>query len=184
MSRLRSVAALVVCLIVVAVLSGLRPEPIASPRSYVAGADGWAHAPTASGRVLGAQLARSVVRPRNDEPLVTSYVFVVIELEVQVRHRVLPLGTVSIETVDGRTYRQLGESGLDTLSLTQPGFTSYGNAVFELPADRVAGATLIVGTQSDLLVIYRAQLAFPAVADGLTVQSQVRLREGRTEVTK
>lgn len=184
MSRLRSVAALVVCLLVVAVLSGLRPDPLAAPRSYAAGSDGWAHAPTASGRVLSAQLTRSVVRPRIDEPLVTGFVFVVIELEVQVHDRVLSLGTVTLETSDGRTYRQLGDSGLDTLTLTQPGFTSYGNAVFELPADRVAGATLIVGTQSDLLVIYRAQLAFPGVADGLSVQNQVRLREGRTEVTR
>lgn len=183
MSRLRSVVALVVCLIAVAVVNGLRPDPVADPRSYLAGTDGWAHAPSASGRVLSARLTRSVVRPRIDEPLVTDHVFVALELEMQVRDRVLGFGTVTLQSTDGHSYRQLEESGLDTLTLTQPGFTSYRNAVFELPAARVAGATLIVSAQSDMLVIYRAQLAFPFVADGLLVQDRVRLAGGRTEVT-
>ncbi|MBK8447446.1 MAG: hypothetical protein IPL41_12440 [Micropruina sp.] len=184
MSRLRSVAALVACLAMVAVLSGLRSDGVAKPRSYTAGVDGWAHAPTASGRVAGARLARSVVRPSIEEPLVTEHVFVVIELEVQVRDRVLPLSRLTMETSDGHSYAQLSDAGLGGLTLTQPGFTVHGNAVFELPPERVPGATLIVSTQSDMLVIYRAQLAFHDVVRDDRVLDEVRLVSAHSEVTR
>lgn len=184
MSRLRPWAALAVCLALVAVLTGLRPASLADARSFPAGPDGWAHAPSASGRVLSARLARSVVRPRNEEPLVTGQVFVVAELEVQVRNRSLGLSTVILQTADGHRYRQLDDSGIDSLTLTDAGFSNYGNAVFEVPPERVPGATLIVGAQSDMLVIYRAQLAFSGVVHDFVVADRIQLAEGRTEVTR
>lgn len=184
MTRLRSVGALAACLLLVAVLNGLRPPALADARSYLPGADGWAHAPSASGRVLSVARARSVVRPRQDQPLVSQDVFVIVRVVVQVRNRSLPLGSVSLLTADGHTYTQLGDSGLDNLTLTQPGFSMTGNAVFEVPRERVPGSTLVVGTQSDMLVIYRAQLLFPGFADGVSLQTEVRLAEANTEVTR
>lgn len=184
MSRLRGLAALAGCLVLVAVLGGLRETGIAQARSYAAGPDGWANAPSASGRVHSARLARSVRRPTIDEPLVTGAVFVVIELEVQVRDRVLSLSTLTLETADGHSYSQLTDAGLGSLSLTQPGWTSHGTAVFEVPPDRVPGARLVVGAQSDLLVVYRAQLAFDDVVGDLTVHDSVELVPASSEVTR
>lgn len=184
MSRVRAVAALAACLVLVAALSGLRQTGVAEARSYLAGADGWAHAPSASGRVHGARLARSLQRPAIDDPLATGAVFVVVELEVQVRDRVLPLSTVTLETADGYRYSQLTDPGLGGLSLTQAGWTCHGTAVFEVPPERVPGSRLVVGAQSDMLVIYRAQLAFDAVVTDLTVHDRVELAPARSEVTR
>ncbi|MFT4227293.1 hypothetical protein [Micropruina sp.] len=184
MNRLRGPAVLVVCLALVAVLNGFRETGIAQTRSYLAGADGWAHAPSASGFVHRARLARGLLRPTIEEPLLTDAVFVVIELEVQVRDRALPLSTLTLETTDGYRYSQLTDAGLAGLSLTQPGWTSYGTAVFEVPPQRVPGARLVVGAQSDMLVIYRAQLAFDAVVSDFTVHDRVAITPARSEVTR
>ncbi len=184
MSRLRGPAALAVCLVLVAVLNGLRATGVAQPRSYLAGGDGWARAPSASGRVHSARLGHSLLRPTIDEPLLTGAVFVVVELEVQVRDRVLSLSTVTLETADGHSYRQLTDPGLGELSLTQPGWTSHGTAVFEVPPERVPGARLVVVAQSDMLVIYRAQLAFDDVVRDFTVHDRVELATARSEVTR
>lgn len=184
MSRLRGPAVLIGCLLLVAVLNGFRETGIAQARSYPAGPDGWAHAPSASGFVHRAQLTRRLLRPTIDEPLTSDAVFVVIELEVRVRDRALPLSTLTLETTDGYRYSQLTDSGLAGLSLTQPGWTSHGTAVFELPPQRVPGARLVVGAQSDMLVIYRAQLAFDAVVRDLTVQDRVEITPAHSEVTR
>lgn len=184
MSRLRAIGALLACLLVVAVLNGFRGDGTAEPRDYYAGADGWAHAPSMSGRVVGARLARSLVRPEVADPLTTPAVFVVVELEVRVRDRVQPLQSLTLLTADGHSYRQLDDSGLSELSLTQAGWTSYGNAVFEMPAERVPGATLVVGAQTDMLVIYRARLAFRDVVGDLAVLDRIELAEARSEVTR
>lgn len=184
MSRLRAGAAFAVCLLLVAVLSGLRETGLAQPRSYATGPDGWAHAPSASGRVDGARLARSLRRPTIEEPLVSTAVFAVIELEVQVRDRALSLSDLTLQTADGHRYSQLADPGLGGLSLTQPGWTSHGTAVFELPPERVPGARLVVGAQSDMLVIYRAQLAFDDVVGDLTVHDRLDLTPARSEVTR
>lgn len=165
-------------------LNGFRGDGTSEPRSFVAGADGWAHAPMLSGRVQRATVATSLVRPRITDPLTTTAVFVVVELEVRAVQRAQGLQTLALVTADGYRYSQLNDSGLDSLTLTQPGWTRFGNAVFELPADRVSGATLEVAAQSDMLVIYRAQLAFPDVVTDLSVQSSYTLAPARTEVTR
>lgn len=182
MRRVRPLLALLACLLVVAVLNGLRPDSLSPARSFDAGPDGWAHAPSASGRVLQVELTNRIVRSTGRE-VTTQATFVVVRVEVAVRNRVLGLGTVMLKTADGYTYRQLLDLGLESLPLTQAGFTSVGYAAFELPRERVLGATLIISAQSDLLVIYRAELAFPDVADRAAWASFVELSKATTTVT-
>lgn len=146
------------------------------------GADGWARGPYADARVTSVRLTQHV--DGGFRQLSTSAVFVVVELEVSAHRELAPTGDLTLRTTDGHTYSQRDELTLAQVPPVEPGFTSSGTAVFELPPDRVAGADLVLVPHRGGLLYFRSGLRFDdVVGDGTPVQASVTPASTQTRVT-
>ncbi len=146
------------------------------------GADGWARGPYADAQVTSVRLARQIEGGFRE--LSTSAVFVVVELEVSAHRELAPTGDLTLRTADGHTYSQRDDISVTQVPAVEPGFTSSGTAVFELPPDRVAGADLVLIPHKGGLLSFRSGLRFDdVVPDGTPVQASVTPRSTQTWVT-
>jgi hypothetical protein len=91
----------------------------------------------------GVRLTRAVQRA--GEVSHTDQTYVVVTVETTARTRPQYLTNVELRTRDGRRYDPRPEWSTAEPPVTQPGFSSRGVVVFEVPPDRVAGAKLFVG---------------------------------------
>ncbi|HPZ48593.1 MAG TPA: hypothetical protein PLG38_04065 [Propionibacteriaceae bacterium] len=181
--------ALVLCVLLAGVLTLVTPEPDPfGVRYYEPGRDGWARAPELAVKVESVALTQQVNRTAGKfemDPITTDAVFVVVDLSVAVRGRVSTLDRVSLVSADGRTYLQRREGGMGQLPMTDPGFTSHGTAVFEVPRDRVAGASLVVGPDSrGFVVVFRGAPRVPDVTRGAVERDSYAPAAPSTEVTR
>jgi hypothetical protein len=178
------VLALVGCLLLVAVLSLplLRWEENA-PVDYV---DAGVHE-LASARRYDAQVQRVVVTRAvlgsYGDLITTVHRYVVVDLEVRVKQSAQNFDKIRLVTRSGHRYEQ--RAGFDRLQSCSPGFTAYGQVVFEVPADRMAGARLVLGPETGTYRVFDTALRFdlglgaaPATVD------RVELTESRQEVTR
>ena len=122
------------------------------------GADGWARGPFAEARVTSVRQASAV--QSGPGRLETAQVFVLVGLEVTAHRQVAPLGDISLLTSDGHEYHQRSELGAAELPSVEPGFTSSGTALFEVPPERVPGAQLLIVPHPGGLLYYRSGLRF------------------------
>ena len=90
--------------------------------------------------------------------LETSQVFVLVRLEVTAHRRLAPMGDISLLTGDGHEYHQRRELGAAELPSVEPGFTSSGTALFEVPPERLPGARLLIVPHQGGLLYYRSGL--------------------------
>ena len=149
MSRLRGVLGLLGCLVLALVLAAVTPDPATDLRRRWSDADvgGWATTPALSARVGAVTVTRSAGRDYGD-PFVSGQALVVLGVDAQVRQRVAQLNQVRLRTRDGHGYDPRPEFASAALAQTQPGFTRHATLVFEVPPERLAGATLEVDADS------------------------------------
>jgi hypothetical protein len=93
--------------------------------------------------VTGVRLVRSI--PRYDAVLSTEHTFVAVSLTAAARTEVQNLTNIELVTSEGRRYDARPEWFAAALRITQPGFTSEGTLVFEVPREALRGAVLVVG---------------------------------------
>ena len=93
--------------------------------------------------VTGVRLARSI--PRYEDTVTTAHAFVVVSLEAAARTEGQNLQNIELVTADGVRYDPRPEWFSAALPITQPGFTSAGTQVYEVPREHLAGAVLVVG---------------------------------------
>lgn len=82
--------------------------------------------------------------PRYEQVLTTEHAFVLVSLTAAARTEVQNLGNIDLVTA-GRRYDPRPEWLAASLPITQPGFTSDGTLVYEVPRDALSGAVLMVG---------------------------------------
>ena len=148
--------ALAVCLAAVGAISLATPDLSADYRYRYVRADlgDWASLREFDVRITKVELARSMVR--NGETLDTEHRYVVVSAEAAARTRTQYFQTVRLETADGHRYDPRSEWSSAGPPITEPGFSSAGSWVFEIPAGRVAGARLIVGPTGGEVTRYDA----------------------------
>jgi hypothetical protein len=93
--------------------------------------------------VTASGLVRSIAQ--YEEAIVTEHAFVVVTIEATVRTDGQSFGNMELRTRDGRRYEPRPEWATPQLPPTQPGFTSRGTQVYEVPTHRLRGAVLIIG---------------------------------------
>jgi hypothetical protein len=157
-SRTRGYAlrSLAVCLVAVAVLVAVRPDPVTDfRRSY---ADVGLNEP---GRLrvfdVTVTSARRVVSvPRTKAPFTSDQALIIVGLEGAVRVAPTYFTAITLITGDGRSYEPRPEFAGAGPSITQPGFTTAGSLVFELPPSRLDGARLLVDPDGAEFDVYDA----------------------------
>lgn len=144
------------CLVVVALIAVLAPNPATDVRRQ------WADVgvgEVGSLRLYDAEVTRvrtstSVAADRYGDPLTSDAVLVVVDLRLSVRVRVSNFEEISLLTADDQSFLPRPEFSAAEPTQTQPGFTRTGTVVFEVPADRLAGARLLVEPDSTAFVGY------------------------------
>lgn len=135
---------LVGCLILVAVLVGIRPDPITdfrrSYRDVGIGEQGQLRAFDIT--VTG--VSRVAAVPLTEGAYVSDQTLIVVELEGSATTARAHFSELTLMTADGHSYDPRPEFSLPALPITQPGFTSTGSLIFEVPPDRLEGANLVV----------------------------------------
>lgn len=149
----------------------------------VPGADGWARGPFVDARVTSVRLATRI--EQGTAEVSTSRIFVVVGVEVAGHREFAPLGRFALHTADGHSYAQRGDLGGAAPAGVEPGFTSVGSVLFELPAERVAGADLALVPHAGGLMVFRSGVRFPDVVPaGTELQRFVVLEPATTQVTR
>lgn len=144
---------LIVCLLVVAVITVTGPDPVTDTRrawdDVAVGA--WGQMDHASVRVDGVQTTRTATTP-SGRTLDSAAVFVVVAYTAAVTEQTVRFTAVVLRTRDDHDYAARTEfGGVDSL---QPGFTRRATLVFEVPADRVDGAILVVEPDGAAFDVY------------------------------
>ena len=187
-SRLRKAAALAVCLAIVAAIAlvtGTRGDSV--PVRYADVVVGETGAATDFDvRVLDVRLTQQVQRDESAEPLGTDATFVVVDLTADARRGTVNLtGDVWLLTASGHRYAPRDEFGSAQPSMVQPGFTTTGTFVFQVPPDRIAGARLLVEPGTALFVIHdtTVRVNLGLGEDAPLLAEPIMLAPSTTEVT-
>lgn len=122
--------------------------------------------------------------PRYSDVLTTEHAFVVVDVSAAARTEVQNLNNIELVT-DGRRYDARPEWFAAALPITQPGFTSTGTLVYEVPRDALADAVLVVGPDlGETTGFDRAVRVRLGLADDQPVEpGPVELPEATTRVT-
>lgn len=184
MSRARGVLALAVCVVAVGLIGLAVPGTQEHPRHRDAALGAWADNAHYSARVVDVTLARTVEHPpdsyRKPVEAPPGAVAVVIRLEHRTHREVVRVASLSsLVGGDGRRSRAASSSAIPE---TGPGFIGAGELIFIVAEDSVAGARLVLPSQSRLftgLVVdtIRVDLALDAttpVADRVEVRPEDR----------
>jgi hypothetical protein len=168
---------------VAAVLAGPPGEAADDIAWSVPGTDGWVRGPFVDARVTSVRLASRV--EQGTTGVSTSRVFVVVGVEVAGHREFAPLSRFALHTADGYSYAQRGDLPRAQPSGVEPGFTSVGSVLFELPPERVAGADLELVPHAGGLLVFRSGVRFPDVVPaGTSLEHSVVLDLATTEVTR
>ncbi len=120
------------------------------------------HARELDVRVDGAQLAPSVVA--RGRPVTATGVFVLVRWTAMGATHPVAVQEPTLHTADGRSYAPRTGLGASTGTL-QPGFARTFNAVFDLPADAVAGAAFVLAPKRWEVQLYDTTVRVPLGLD-------------------
>lgn len=181
--RWRSFLAGVGCLAVVAGLTATRPpsgiwhEEVRGPADAVVSGDRY------DVQVLMVVVAEEITG--SYQPVVTDQVFVAVNWQAAVKQREVQFSDVHLRTTEGLEYSQVDELSNFALQPTPPGFTSTGVSVFEVPADLVDGADLVVGPEQGLISSHGQLVIVEDVVTPETLRHpSVSFNEPTTKVTR
>ena len=186
--RGRGLIALAGCLLVVAVLAVITPDPETDFRRRYAdvGIGEWGAARTFDARVIEVGYGR-VVQPPADyqDPVHSKAVFVVAEVAIRSTSNTdLIMDSLQFRTTDGRTYHPRGQFVTSQLPTIQPGFTGYGQIVFQVPRHRVGGARMVIDPRAAAFDWYDSAVRVRLPDDPVIASTPIKLRPARTEVTR
>jgi hypothetical protein len=156
MRRRRSeLLALLVCLGLVVLITVSAPDPAQDARRRWddVGVGTWGEMDRARIRVSGVRLTH-LVTDNYDQPFRSAATLVNVDVTAEVRGEQMRFSNVRLHTRDDHDYSPRGEFISSGLALTQPGFTRHGTLVFEVPANRAAGAQMMVDTDGAAFDVY------------------------------
>lgn len=183
MRTARALLALTVCLVLVAVLTFVGQQDGPGVTYTDRAVDGWARSPSLEARVTTVVLTRTLIGA-SGATMSTPARFVVIGVELRV-HGYRQSVPAALHTLDGHTYGARTEGIVPGLPATNPGFTSFGTVVFEVPNERIAGSTLVLGPVREGFVrVFAGALRFPDVVAGARTRQFTRLSAASTQVTR
>lgn len=116
--------------------------------------------------------------PRYEGELVTEHAFVLVTLEAAARTDGQNLRNIELVTAADVRYDPRPEGFAAALPITQPGFTSRGTLVYEVPREALAGAVLIVGPDQGETTSFDR-----AVRVRLDLDEQTPVEPGAVELT-
>lgn len=183
MRTARALSALAVCLVLVAVLTFVG-KPDGPGIAYAdRGPDGWARSPSLEARVTSVAVARLLIG-RSGATMSTAARFVVIGVEVRV-HGYRQSVPARLHTVDGHVYAERTEGVVARPPAVNAGFTGFGTVVFEVPGERVTGATLVLGpVREGFVQVFAGALRFPDVVANASTRRSVSMPAATTQVTR
>lgn len=175
---------LAICLLLIAVLTATAPaeDDVATDyRDVVVGRS--AATRQFDVRVTDVRVGRQLINTY-DQRVRTRAAFVVISLTAQTPDGSASYDDLLLETSDGHRYKPRSDFIDSELQATEPGFRTRGNLVFELPADRLPEAELIIGPDGQSFTYYTIKVR---VDLGLTrstpyASRPIRLRASTYEV--
>ncbi|GAB2622971.1 hypothetical protein GCM10027067_38930 [Pseudactinotalea suaedae] len=145
------------CLAGVAALTIITADrEVSVPVSYADVAVGEAGSSTDfDAHVLDVRVTQAVLRDEYSEPLTTAARFVVVDLTADARTDDVSFsGDVWLLTTTGHRYGPRPEFSRGHPPSIEPGFTATGTYVFQVPADRLDGARLLVEPPTPLFLTY------------------------------
>ena len=165
--RLRGVLTLLVALIVVGLLSSL-PFDLGGVRWYEGRAGEPVDAQAFRVSVARVGLARTV--QLSSATVTTDQTYVLVRVRYDIRRRPGGLGEVRLVTADGYRYAPLTATGTYSIAPppVEPGYTTSGVLVFEVPADKAVGASM----EFQNLVVYTHYRPAARVADVVTASTE------------
>lgn len=183
MSRWRSVASVVVCLGLLGAINWTLPPtgvwtsevhgPVGQP---VVGAK---YDVTVHGVVLADQVSAGI------NQVSTEAVLLAVDWQAAVKTQKVSFHAVLLRTADGLEYEPLYEFANFGPPIAEPGFTARGVSVFELPADLVAGADLVIGPEQGVIKSYgQAVVVDDLVDDETTHAAAITLNPASVEPTR
>ena len=164
----RPLAPLALCLVVVALLVAIRPDPATDFRRSFSDV---AIDQTGSLRafdVTVTEVARAAEVPRSGEPFVSEQALVIVTVEAAVRTTRTHFGGVALITADDHEYAPRPEFSQAEPQATQPGFSVLGHYVFEVPPERLDGARLLVDPDGAEFDVYDAAVRVDLGLDAAT----------------
>lgn len=190
-ATIATVVSLIACLATVAVISLVTPVFGAESR-YVyhrVGLGERGELREFDATATGVRLTRSI--DKYGDPLTTDHVYVVVTVEADVRTDTQYFTHLELRTRDGHRYDARPEWSTAAPPITQPGFSARGDVVFEIPADRVAGARLFIGplggevTRYDAAVLVDLGLVDLELGQDVPIESgPLTLADGTVWVTR
>lgn len=129
------------------------------------------------------RLAKSIAKYEDTIP--TEHAFVLVTIEASVRTDGQGFRNMELRTRDGRRYEPRPDWFAAELKPTQPGFTSRGTQVYEVPTRRLAGAVLIIGPDQGEITNFDGAVRVDLGLTGreLVEPGPIVLPEGATRAT-
>lgn len=144
---LRGLLPIIVALAIVAVLTAAAPDADTVPRRWTSLRIGETGAiRDLAVTVTGVESAAAI--NVHDSPLRSTGTFVVVHVEATALVDPVVFNRVRVRVRGGERYKPRPEWSLAQPPLTQPGFTSTGTWVFEVPTSKVGGAELLIENDS------------------------------------
>lgn len=183
MRTARALLSLAACLVLVAVLTFVGKQDGPGIAYTDRAIDGWARSPSLEVRVTTVVVTRTLIGG-SGATMSTPARFVVIGVELRV-HGYRQSVPAQLHTLDGHVYGARSEGIVPGLPATNPGFTGLGTVVFEVPNERVAGSTLVLGpVREGFLRVFAGALRFPDVVAGASSRPFARLAAASTQVSR
>ncbi len=178
--------ALLGCLLVVAVLVAVRPDPATDFRRRTVEIEVGQIGALRQFDITATQVRRATAVPVGSSSFVTEQALVVVDLRAAVRRAPTSFTGLSLVTEDGAAYAVRPEFASAGLTATQPGFTITSTVVFEVPTERLPGARLVIDPDGQEFDVFDTAVRIDL---GLSARSPVAvitepLPAARTEVTR
>lgn len=183
MRTLGRIAAFVACLVAVGLIGMVTRDGGFVTRWYSGDVDQTISSPDFDVRVLGVELAHEV--SEGEEGRGTDGIWVVVEWQADFHRQSSSFNAVNLVLRDGTTFEQRDEyASRWGVPRTDPGFSSTGTSVFQVPPDGLAGAVLTIERSQGFIFTHGAGVRVEGLLDELPeVRDRVTLRAPQTEVS-
>jgi hypothetical protein len=180
-------APLGVCLLLIALLTAISPPEDEIPRHYVDARIGQPAANQQFGAtVTEVQVGQELIKSEYEAPVHTTAVFLVVSLTASSPEESALYNAIDLQTTDGRTYAARDEFTLSHPKSTQPGFRTNGTVIFEVPADRIDGAQVIIAPDAASFRFYTSviRVDLGLTSDTPYAPGPITLAEATSEVIR
>jgi len=164
----RPLVPLALCLVVVALLVAIRPDPATDFRRSYSDVEIEQIGSLRAFDVEVIEVARATEVPRDGEAFGSAQALIIVTVEASVRTTRTFFGGIALITADDHEYEPRPEFSQAEPNATEPGFSVLGRYVFEVPPSRLDGARLRVDPDGGEFDVYDAAVRVDLGLDGDT----------------